>query len=246
MHLLIHVVTITSLIAVLTYYRVPQKAWRRIMVEKRVPGVSESHQQNRNYDSNLAIFREYDREGVRIVVFGDSLVADVAWNELLGRNDIANRGIDGDDSAGLLNRVEMEKGLSPGAAVFLIGTNDILRGIPPAVIVSNIEETLRKAEYLWPKASLLVVSIPGFAEWVERAEERNRAANEVNIGLRRISSEREFIDLVDLASILRPPGQPLRGEATTDGVHLSASGYRAVREILEGKLATAVVTSPDS
>ena len=140
----------------------------------------------------------------------------------------------------------MEKGLSPGAAVFLIGTNDILRGIPPAVIVSNIEETLRKAEYLWPKASLLVVSIPGFAEWVERAEERNRAANEVNIGLRRISSEREFIDLVDLASILRPPGQPLRGEATTDGVHLSASGYRAVREILEGKLATAVVTSPDS
>ena len=76
-----------------------------------------------------------------VVFFGDSITQ--GWGGRLATHfpelKVANRGISGDTTRGLLIRVREDVlALNPGAVVLLIGTNDLEEGATPATIASNM------------------------------------------------------------------------------------------------------------
>ena len=49
-----------------------------------------------HYETKLSFFRSMPNEANEIIFLGDSLTELCDWNELLGKNNLKNRGIDGD------------------------------------------------------------------------------------------------------------------------------------------------------
>jgi lysophospholipase L1-like esterase len=79
---------------------------------------------------------------------------------------------------------------------------------------------------------VIVMSVAPMAEWVARAAERNLVVAEVNERLAAAAPSNGFT-FVDLDPVLSDGLGYLRGDMTSDGVHLGAAAYRGIVEKLE-------------
>jgi lysophospholipase L1-like esterase len=79
---------------------------------------------------------------------------------------------------------------------------------------------------------VIVLSVAPMAEWVARAAERNLVVAEVNERLATEAQGNGFT-FVDLDPVLSDGLGYLRGDMTSDGVHLGAAAYRGIVEKLE-------------
>jgi acyl-CoA thioesterase-1 len=110
-----------------------------------------------------------------IVVLGDSISAGYGievsqgWVALLqqklnekGINYIIhNESISGDTTAGGLARIDRALTLhKPNVVIIELGANDGLRGLPPALIKSNLAEIAHRAQRIGAKVLLLSMKIP--------------------------------------------------------------------------------------
>lgn len=77
--------------------------------------------------------------------------------------------------------------------------------------------------------NVFVLGIPPMARWWEGAKERNATIREINARLGEGADENGY-GFIELESVLADENGFLRGELTSDGVHLSAKGYVAVLE----------------
>ena len=225
-----------GLVLVLCHYRIPQKAWRRVMVEQRVVGWCPDYELNRNYQSSRELFRLYHREPDDILILGDSQVRLVSWGEFLGRGDVIGRGIDGDTVAGVRARLTDDNDSTPTAVVLIIGTNDVLRGSSIAALRNDFGQLINEAQVIWPQAKLLVVSVPPMASWVERQAQRNQGVEQINAWLREATENRTQAEFVDLAGTISDQAGALRQEMTMDGIHLSAAAFERLRVLLNERL----------
>src|SRR5215204_3668553 len=90
-----------------------------------------------NYALKVEQFRSFPNSSNDIIFLGNSITAGTDWMELLGRTDVRNRGISGDITFGILERLQEVTEGKPAKVFILIGINDISRNVPDSVIVSN-------------------------------------------------------------------------------------------------------------
>lgn len=110
-----------------------------------------------------------------IVVLGDSISAGYGievtqgWVSLLQKklnengsdHIIHNESISGDTTAGGLARIDQALSLyKPDVVIIELGANDGLRGLPPALIKSNLAELIHRAQDAGAKVLLLAMKIP--------------------------------------------------------------------------------------
>jgi lysophospholipase L1-like esterase len=119
-------------------YGLLAKAERVVLQEARVPGIAAPYELNRNYQVRREMFRLDRNTAARVLMLGDSLTAQGEWNTMLGEPLVANRGIDGDTSAGVLARVGDDADFPGDAVVIWIGTNDVLQGGAAGPVAENI------------------------------------------------------------------------------------------------------------
>jgi lysophospholipase L1-like esterase len=62
-----------------------------------------------------------------VVMLGDSITALTDWNALLPSFDVANRGVSGDTTEGVLGRIDNVVALHPRCVAVMIGIGDLLR-----------------------------------------------------------------------------------------------------------------------
>jgi lysophospholipase L1-like esterase len=241
------------------------------------------------------MFRLDNNKSAKVLMLGDSLTAQGEWNAMLGEPLVANRGIDGDTSAGVLARMSDDADFRGDAVVIWIGTNDVLQGGAAGPVAERIMEAARsKAAKLKkglttedtegteeeaglgldkpsgaafsnlssielardskntlltrsasgpaslpatsyslpaaaPQAQVFVLGIPPMARWWEGARERNAVIREIKARLGEGADENGY-RFIELESVLADENGFLRGDMTSDGVHLSAKGYVAVLE----------------
>jgi acyl-CoA thioesterase-1 len=113
-----------------------------------------------------------DRE---IVILGDSLTqgyglppGDGLVPQLQARLDqrgagmrLVNAGVSGDTTAGGLSRLEWSLSAQTRALVVILGGNDMLRGIDPAVARDNLDQILRRARGRQLPVLLVAMRAPG-------------------------------------------------------------------------------------
>ncbi|MBM2841185.1 MAG: hypothetical protein HW412_1713 [Bacteroidetes bacterium] len=177
--------------------------------------------QNINYSVQVGMYERFRSTHADVVMLGNSLSYNANWNELLGRNNIANRGIVGDLTDGYLHRLSYVYKLSPRLCFIEGGVNDIYENRPPKEIIRNyrqIVDTLRAHHIMPIIQSTLFVG----AKW-RHAREKNTEIQELNELLAGFAKE-QSIQFLDINALVSTDGL-LRGELTYDGVHLNARGY---------------------
>jgi len=184
------------------------------------------------HKNRLAVFRDEQILRNKIVFAGCSITEFGKWNELLSDTSIINRGIAGDNSFGLLNRIDDIINLQPSMLFISIGINDIAKDIPVQVTVGNILELVKKLKEKSPKTKILVHSIlPTNASNRQNKEEvishynKNDKVVELNKMLERNTKENDFT-FIDLYSSFKDTNGNLNLEfAEKDGLHLNVQGY---------------------
>jgi lysophospholipase L1-like esterase len=174
----------------------------------------------------------------RVVFLGDSITDGWRLNEYYGGDrDFVNRGISGQITGEMLGRMQADViDLKPHLVLVLAGTNDLARGVANRTIENNLSmiADLAEAHHVEPIfASLLPVSDyhkdvnPQYAQTSRRPPAR---ILELNAWLKSFCVERHF-PYVDYYSALADKDGFLRADASDDGLHPNALGYRIMAPI---------------
>lgn len=174
----------------------------------------------------VGLYSIYKTEHAEIVMLGNSLTHGVNWNELLGRTDIAERGIPGDGIRDYLSRMQYVYRLKPKICFIMGGLNDLYSGYPPELISANY---IKVVEALKENGIIPVMQSPLYvASKYMLAPKKNQEITTLN-NLLKTYAEKKGILFIDLNSKMSRGGF-LRSELTFDGIHLNADGYLIWRD----------------
>lgn len=167
-----------------------------------------------------------------IVFIGDSLVGN--WRTLEGAfpgMKIANRGIGGDVSRGVLFRFQEDVlDLQPTGVVILVGTNDLSAHGATVDVASNLAAVIAMAKKYNPAMPVVVCTVPPRAN--PKAPIRPGSLAELNVHIRSLASEHvKVLDLFTLFST--PAGEPEPEYFKPDLLHLDARGYEKFRDAIQ-------------
>jgi len=148
---------------------------------------------------------------------------------------LANRGISGDTTRGMLLRLPDDVlALDPAGVVMLMGTNDLEEGAAPATIAANVKAIVAAIEARNPRTPIVLCQVfPSAAEKkrpAEKIKEINRLVAEGVKGDPRVR-------LVDTWTLFATPQGDAKAEEFPDLLHPNDAGYAkwvaAIRPVLE-------------
>lgn len=194
------------------------------------------------YINRVAEFADYNTviNPGGIVFVGDSITEGMRLSELLPDYYCINRGICGDTTDGVLNRLdESIYALHPSKVFLMIGTNDFYTGDEPKEkCVSNIKKIILGIQNELPDTQVYLESIypinKGDIEKIDTKTlgERTNALIDENNAVLKKSADELNITYIDVNSHLKNDIGDLKLEYTAEGLHLTAMGYKKVIEIL--------------
>lgn len=187
-----------------------------------------------SYKINNSVFGDSIASKGGIVFLGDSITNTNEWNEAFPEINIINRGIDGDTTAGVLNRLDNIVMLEPEDIFILIGINDIFQNIDESTVLKNYTDIVSKLKNSLPNTNIYIESIFPIEESLSNDNYSTSISNEyikgINAGLKKIS-ESQQVKYIDCFDKFITNGN-LDLKYTVDGVHLNGSGYRLFEDIL--------------
>ena len=187
-------------------------------------------------------YRELNRISViepSIIFIGDSIIEYYPLQELLGTSKtIVNRGIRGYQTGLLLKNLDAHLyGDAVDQIVLLIGTNDIGKDVPMMEALNNLESVIQTISRDYPLSQIKLVSILPVHEGDEykqtvyiRKNDTIKAWNQAYQELASAYMQVEYVSVFD--KLLDQEGQ-LKSDYTTDGLHLSVSGYQTLSKALK-------------
>lgn len=164
-----------------------------------------------------------------VVFVGDSLTGGWKLPQLAAafpKLKVANRGIGGDVTRGLLFRFKEDVlDLKPRAIVLCIGTNDLSTHMEPPVIADNIALLLNEAQAQNPDMPVILCTVPPRAA-PKSPLKRPGVVSELNTLIVKLAEGRKNVVILDLFSALAAPGGAPKPEYfREDMIHLAAPGY---------------------
>ncbi len=173
-----------------------------------------------------------DPRNPRIVFLGDSITDFWRLNEYFPGKDFVNRGISGQITGQMLGRFLADViSLKPAAVLILAGTNDIARGVDPAVIQNNIQMMCELADAYKIKVILAsILPVSDYHKNVNPSYERTRqrplsAIQDMNRWIQSQCEKRGYAYLNYYPALSSPDGQ-LAASLADDGLHPNPAGYR--------------------
>ena len=179
-------------------------------------------------------FNSFPHSKKDIVFLGNSITFGVDWYELLREPHARNRGISGDITFGVLQRLQEIIDGKPAKLFILIGINDILRNVPDHYIIANHKKLIERVQAASPSTKIYLQSIlpvnDSFTQ-VKSIMGKNPKVLEINQALQRIAREYK-VTYVDLHTAFCDKDGKLTAELTYDGLHLTLEGYKLWGEVL--------------
>jgi lysophospholipase L1-like esterase len=190
--------------------------------------------------------REQDRGAV--VFLGDSITQE--WGGGLGAAfpgvKVANRGISGDTTRGVLLRLQDDVlVLDPAAVVLLIGTNDLEEGATPETIAGNVKLILAAMKRHNPRMPIVLCHVFPSSESMRRPADKIKAINALYLAA--VRNDPQVIPL-DTWSLFADPNGNASVAEFPDLLHPNEAGYAKWAAALRPLFATLTLseTVPDS
>ena len=187
------------------------------------------------YVQRASLFSKLTITPKDIVFIGNSITNGAEWNELFPRKRVKNRGISGDTSEGVYDRLEAVVKCKPAKIFILIGINDISRGIEVETIVQNMKRIVEKIQTESPKTKIYIQSIlpvnPDFGMF--KGHQKPQLIIEINQQYQYIAKEYK-VNYINLYPHFLEEGTDRMNEKyTNDGLHLLGEGYLLWSEIIK-------------
>jgi lysophospholipase L1-like esterase len=188
--------------------------------------------------------REQDRGAV--VFLGDSITQ--GWNERLATAfpgvKVANRGISGDTTRGVLIRMDGDVlSLDPRAVVLLIGTNDLEEGATPDIVEGNLRLMLSRLKQHNPRMPIVLCAVFPSATSMRRPAAQIR---DVNARLRAIAKNDPQILTLDTWTLYADANGDAPAAEFPDLLHPNDAGYARWTAALRPVFATLGLLETDA
>ena len=193
----------------------------------------------KTYDQQVAQFKSYPNADNDIIFLGNSITARNHWEELLQMPNAKNRGISGDTTFGILERLSEVTEGKPAKIFLLIGINDISRDFPDEEIISNYTGIIKRIKAESPNTRIYVQTIlPVNAEFGVYKNHYNKDEHilRVNNAIEQLAKA-ENLTLIDLHDHFLDANGHLDADYTEKGLHLNSKGYELWAKILTPYLA---------
>jgi lysophospholipase L1-like esterase len=188
------------------------------------------------WHQKASLFKLLPNARDEIIFLGNSITDGCEWAELFGDSNIKNRGISGDVTDGVLDRLDEIVESKPKMIFLMIGVNDLARGKSEEYIVTNIKKIVNNIRSASPKTRIYIESVLPVNPAFERFENHvNKTAEILNINkmLQDLARESE-ITYIDIHLLLADENNLLRPKYTNDGLHLTGAAYLVWKSAIEG------------
>lgn len=190
------------------------------------------------YLQRVSHFRTLPQTSGDIIFLGNSITDGGEWAEMFADLTIKNRGISGDITAGVLNRLDEVYKRLPAKVFLLIGINDLARNVSPDSVMKNILWISALIKNRSPQTKLYVQSLfPVNERFGKFAGHTKKKAEILKVNQLLFDSATKYnYNFIDVFSFLSDSTGSMRADYTNDGLHLIGAGYLKWKEVIYGKV----------
>src|SRR5687767_8995914 len=142
--------------------------------------------------------------------------------------NVLNKGVNGERSDQIRARFERDVSVAgPAVVIVIAGVNDVYQGFPAAHVIEQLLWMYQRAA----GAGIRVIAgtiIP----YNTATPEQNARMREINDWIRRRAQDDAGLEYVDTRAAVSLPGNPDMLSETSDQLHPSAAGYRAMADAI--------------
>ncbi len=187
------------------------------------------------YLHSKSMFESLPNTEGEIIFLGNSITDGCNWTELFQDLRVKNRGISGDVTEGILNRLDEVTESHPSKIFIMIGINDLARGISNKEILDNYKMIVNRIIEASPKTEIYIESILPVNDSYGRFKKHYAKADSIvpmNNELKKLAKEKGQT-YVDLYSFFVDSEGKLKDEFTEDGLHINGNGYQLWKSLVE-------------
>lgn len=186
--------------------------------------------------SYLKKVAEFKAEGISkkdFVFLGNSITAGADWAKLLNLPNAKNRGISGDITFGVLERLEEVIAAKPAKVFVLIGINDVSRNVPDSLILRNYKTIISRIKAGSKKTRIYFYTLLPVNSSFDKFKNHYGKDGHIlwlNSEIRKLADKK--VTVIDLYPHFLDAENHLKAELTKDGLHLKPEGYQVWAEVL--------------
>jgi lysophospholipase L1-like esterase len=185
------------------------------------------------YVEQVAKFKAEQTSKKDYVFLGNSITAGTDWAKLLNLPQAKNRGISGDITFGVLERLQDVIDGKPKKVFILIGINDISRNIPDSLILRNyklmIDRTRKGSKKTHIYFNTLLPVNASFGKFKNHYGKDDHILY-INSEIKKLAAKN--VTIIDLYQEFLDKDNHLKAELTKDGLHLIPEGYEVWAKFL--------------
>lgn len=188
------------------------------------------------YYQRATLFESLPVSSEDIIFLGNSITNGCEWAELFENPHIKNRGISGDITRGVYDRLAPILKGKPAQIFLLIGINDLARGTSPDSILTNIRLIAEKIRTESPATRLYIQSLLPVTDHYglfEGHTSRGALVPEINTGLKQIAEAAGAVYIDLYSAFVDPATGKMNTAYTNDGLHLLGKGYLLWRDVIQ-------------
>lgn len=160
-----------------------------------------------------------------VVFLGDSLTDNNEWVETFSDVKTFNRGIGGDTTVGVLDRLDQVISLKPSKVFLMIGINDLSAKTPKEDVLQNYDTILKRLSAGTPDTKVFIQSILPIMNIQDLSTISNKDINWTNEKLKKVASEKGYT-FINLHPLFLDEKGELKKDLNVDGLHLNGKGYK--------------------
>lgn len=180
-----------------------------------------------HYAKRIARFENEPIPPRSIVFLGNSITEGGRWKKLTGDSSAVNRGVGGDITFGVLERLNEIVAAKPSKLFLLIGINDIGKDIPAPVIADNIRKIIERFKKESPDTKVYVQSIfpvnPEIRNFPQHYD-KNEFVKKANACINTVVTHTK-VNFIDTFALFSDERGFLKQQYTDDGLHINSEGY---------------------
>lgn len=190
-------------------------------------GFAQQRKYSTFYEQRTSLFEKLSISPHDIIFLGNSITNGAEWAELFNNSKVRNRGISGDITIGVYDRLESVTKGKPSKIFLMTGINDIARDTATDSIIMNYQQIINKIKEESPSTRIYIQSIlpvnPDFGMF--QGHMKPKVIKNVNTRLYDLSVTQN-IRYIDLYSNFKENDTDKMNPAyTNDGLHLLGAGY---------------------
>lgn len=167
------------------------------------------------------------------IFLGNSITAGTDWSKLLNLPQAKNRGISGDITFGVLERLQEVIDRKPAKVFVLIGINDVSRNIPDSLILRNYKIIIKRIREGSKKTQIYFYTLLPVNASFEKFKNHYGKDEHIlylNEQIRKFTAKN--VTVIDLYPHFLNADKKLKAELTKDGLHLIPAGYEVWKDVL--------------